>query len=214
MNSSIDRIEKAAWFQQNTDVYSVTPLKIQKFLFFYEMFCKVNQEIYDISSLKAYPNGPVFSNTYGDLKYNQYEFTNTINLIDNFENVNKKIADAALFLVNTFTDTEISGLTHQFDLWRSKEDKIKDGRKNISIYDEDITNSDEFKLSNLFVEYSDLAEKGFKVFSILEKIFIINPTDFAMLSKGHNEVIETLSQDPNLDNPVYLELEDGVLLID
>jgi len=214
MNSSKDRIEKAAWFQQNVDVYSVTPLKIQKFLFFYEMFCKVNHESYDISYLKAYPNGPVFSNTYGDLKYNQYEFTNTINLIDNFDNINNKIADAALLLVNTFTDTEISGLTHQFDLWKSKEDKIKNGRKNISIYDKDITKSDENKFSILFGEYSELAKKEFKVFSILEKIFIIDPADFDMLSKGHNEVIETLSQDPNLDNPVYLELEDGVLLID
>lgn len=214
MNSSEDRLTQAAWFQKNVNLYSTTPLKLQKFLFFYEMFCKANDEDYDISYLRAYPNGPVFSNTYGDLKYNPTEFLTTTNLISNFENINKKIAEAALFLVNTFTDTEISDLTHQFDLWKSKEDKIKKGIKNITIHDKDISDSDVNKFNSLFNEYSQLAEEGYKVFNVLEKVFIIRPEDFNNLSQGHNEVIEILSQDSDLENPVYLELEDGVLLID
>lgn len=214
MNSSKDRLTKAAWFKVHTETFSASPLKLQKFLFFYEMFSKVENEEYDLSYLKAYPNGPVFSNTYGDLRYNQTSFFATLDSIKDFSTIKEHIAKAALMLVNTFTDTEISDLTHRLDLWKSKEEFIQIGQRNVPISESDITEKDVDTISNLYSEYAYLSNQGFKVFSMLDKIFIISPDDFNKLNDQHHEVVEILSQDENLDNPVYLELEDGVLLID
>ncbi|HJF30397.1 MAG TPA: hypothetical protein K8V56_01295 [Sporosarcina psychrophila] len=214
MNSSEDRLTKAAWFKSHTETFSASPLKLQKFLFFYEMFAKVEQEEYDLSYLRAYPNGPVFSNTYGDLRYNQTEFFAALDSVKDFSIIREKIARAALMLVNTFTDTEISDLTHRLDLWKSKEELIQKGQRCITIFESDITDKDVDTISSLYDEYAYLSNQGFKVFSMLEKIFIISPEDFNELTEQHHEIIELLSQDRNLDNPVYLELDDGVLLID
>lgn len=213
INTSDIRLEKIAWFKNCELMQNETHLTIQKFLFFYEMFSKVLGKQTDLDYLRAYPNGPVFSNTYGDITYRSSEFENKVNSIKDFPNVDEDIARAASSLVKTFTDTELSEFTHQFDLWKSKEDLI-DKQRNISIDEEDITSKDLKKFELLYEEYSEFSNQDYVTFQLLDKIFIIESQDYDMLSEEHRQIIEILSNDSTLENPVYLELEEGVLLID
>ncbi|MBD3949637.1 hypothetical protein I4Q36_07140 [Tuanshanicoccus lijuaniae] len=208
------RLDRLAWLRTNSETSFGSKLKKQKFLFFYEMFSKVKGEAYSLNYLKAYPNGPVFSEVYGDETYRFDEFNYRINEIQNEANINETIGKAAETLVSTFTEEELSNLTHQFDLWQSKEDRIKSGERDINISEEDITENDIIQLKSLYNTYSNLASQNVKVIPVFDKIFIISNADYGKLKPEHHEVIEILSRDSELENPVYLELEGEVLLVD
>lgn len=212
--SSKRNLEQLAWVNKHSNT-SISGLKQQKYLLFYEMFSKVNGLEYNIDYLKAYPNGPVFSNVFGDAKHRENEFYNEIESIDSFENIDESIANLSLALVKSFTDNEISLLTHNLDMWQSKEERIKNGERQIPISETDITESDVEFFNQTYSEYKYLLSIGIMHFRISEKIFRISEEDYDNLSDVHHEVIDLLSLDKSLDNPVYLELdENGVLLID
>ena len=56
----------SGWLKNNDNTSYETPLKLQKFLLFYEAFTKVSGETPDFSHLRGYKKGPVFSNVWGD----------------------------------------------------------------------------------------------------------------------------------------------------
>lgn len=58
----------SGWLMEHHEIEYNTPLKLQKFLLFYEAFTKVSGETPDFSHLRGYKKGPVFSNVWG--KYN------------------------------------------------------------------------------------------------------------------------------------------------
>lgn len=214
LNSSEERLDRLAWLRENSETSFGSKVKHQKFLFFYEMFSKYENEKYDLEYLKAYPNGPVFSEVYGDETYRKPELYKRIETIKEKNNINEKIARSAEFLVSTFTEKELSDLTHKLDLWSSKESRIKSGERNIAIYEEDISPKDELEIKSLFANYSNLANQDLKIIHEFNKIFIIRNSDYENLKPDHHEVIEVLSRDSELENPVFLELEGDVLLID
>ena len=51
----------SGWLKENGSVEYNTSLKLQKYLLFYELFAKIDGDYYDLSSLKGYKRGPVFS---------------------------------------------------------------------------------------------------------------------------------------------------------
>ncbi|EHO77615.1 hypothetical protein LDK09_09400 [Fusobacterium animalis] len=200
------------WLNIKNSNYS--NLQTQKFLFFYEMFQFINNKDYDITNLKAYKNGPVFSDVYGFQRYEKDFLESTVNANnDTSYNVDKENVEKALFLTSTMTDTELSDLTHQLDMWKSKKKLIDDGKKQIPIELSDISSEDKEKLKKIYK--TALLIDNFKIIKIANKIFLIKKEELNDLTDEHYEVLDLLSQENDLINPVYLSIDgEGVLLVD
>lgn len=115
INTSDSRIKKVAWLNNRQDISSYSKLQLQKFLFFYEMFQFAESKEYDFSSLKAYKNGPVFSNFYGDITYREDEVLDSIKRFsDGLDSgdIDEENALTSKFLIETLTDSELSSLSH------------------------------------------------------------------------------------------------------
>ena len=111
------------------------------------------------------------------------------------------------------TDTELSDLTHQLDMWKSKKDLINNGQKQIPINFSDISKEDKEKLKKIFK--TTLSIDNFQVIKIANKIFLIKKEELNDLTDEHYEVLDLLSQENDLINPVYLSIDkEGVLLVD
>ena len=213
LNSSNEKINKLAWLNQRKNIISIPPLKIQKFLYFYEMFEKISGNIFEIDNLKAYRNGPVFSEVYGDINYRELEVYDAVSSIESPE-INQKSAEQALFIIDTMSETELSELTHTFDMWNSKKERIERGEKHIPILDSDITVRDIAILKQISPEYP-LENSDYHVIGMHNKYFVISTSDYNNLSEAHYDVLEQLSNEVDLFNPVYISIEeDGGLLVD
>ena len=64
--SSDRKLSLSGWLQENNTLSYFSPLRLQKFLFFYEAFSKADGDYSDFSHLKGYKRGPVFSQVWGD----------------------------------------------------------------------------------------------------------------------------------------------------
>src|SRR5699024_4743813 len=120
INSNERKVELSSWLKLNQPSEFSDNLKLQKFLFFYEVLSKIENEEADFSYLRAYPNGPVFSNVYGDYVYQSLAF---ITRLDEFvdkpiNEVNEERAKFAGFLVKILNEKELSDLTHELDAWK------------------------------------------------------------------------------------------------
>lgn len=189
-------------------------LQIQKFLFFYEMFQIINDKDYNIKHLKAYKSGPVFSDVVYDFKNYKKNFlvfnTNTKNTSYNIDEEN---VEKAFSLISTMTDSELSDLTHQLDMWKSKETLINKGQKQIPIEFSDISGKDKEKLKEIFKTI--LPIYNFQIIKIANKIFLVKNEELDKITDEHYEILDFLSEEKNLINPVYLSFnEKGQLLID
>lgn len=213
LNSSNEKINKLAWLNQRKNIISIPRLKIQKFLYFYEMFEKISGNIFEIDNLKAYRNGPVFSEVYGDINYRELEVYDAVSSIESPE-INQKSAEQALFIIDTMSETELSELTHTFDMWNSKKERIERGEKHIPILDSDITVRDIAILKQISPEYP-LENSDYHVIGMHNKNFVISTSDYNNLSEAHYDVLEQLSNEVDLFNSVYISIEeDGGLLVD
>ena len=55
----------------------------------------------------------------------------------------------------------------------------------------------------------------FKILTILDKIFLFNLEDYKKLNSNYDEILELLSRDNELINPVFVNIDSkGVLLVD
>lgn len=201
------------WLENNiSDNVRITNLQKQKFLFFYEMFQIIDDLDYNIDYLKAYKNGPVFSNIYGFQRYDNNTLSRMINSVNNCE-INTYNAKSSLYIVLTMTDKELSDCTHKLELWNSKKELIDSGAKQIPITIDDITNNDKLILKKLKDHTLDISD--FKILTILDKIFLFNLEDYEKLDSNYDEILELLSRDNELINPVFVNIDSkGVLLVD
>ena len=70
------KLALSGWLKENDYSSYVVPLKLQKFLFFYESASKVAKKEYDFYKLRGYKNGPVFSQVWGDYTKERTLFDN------------------------------------------------------------------------------------------------------------------------------------------
>ena len=212
INTSKSKLDKIAWLNKQEEIAKFSKLQLQKFLFFYEMFQYVDGNDYDFSSLKAYKNGPVFSNFYGDITYREEEVNDYLRSAKEDNTTNELNARTSKFLIETMTDSELSNLTHEFDMWKVHKDKISANVQQIPMSEKDIT-ADDIDL----IEFIRSSEPAFKyeVLMVGDKRFVCSNEDFEHLSDKHLELLDSLSSREELINPVYIELDkDGRLLID
>ena len=99
-----------------------------------------------------------------------------------------------------------------FDLWKSKENRIKNNEYNISIKESDITEHDEKLISLILNSAKDIDD--YNIIKISGKIFLIKTTELDSLTQEHSQILEKLNNYDELLNSVYLSIEDGVMLVD
>jgi len=217
VNSNERKLKLSSWLKSNQRSEFSSNLKLQKFLFFYEVFSKMDGENdYDFNYLRAYPNGPVFSNVYGDYNYQSMAFWDNLNRISSctIEDINETRAKLSGFLVRILNENELSELTHEFDAWKKHESAIQRGEKNITIIEEDFTDHDFHLLEMLRNMYPIEFIENTEVISILDKNFLLSKSDFTNLTEEQRTAFLTLA-DEDLHNPVYVDItEQGVMLVD
>ncbi|WP_406615553.1 hypothetical protein ACJA25_00175 [Mycoplasmopsis hyopharyngis] len=190
--------------------------KLHKCLFLYEMFQLIDKKDFNLGYLKAYKNGPVFSDVFGDFTYNNENDNFKKHLINkNFKdneaiNIDESNLRKALFIVKTCTPTEISNVTHHLDAWKNT---FKEDKEQIAILKKDITDHDIEILKlikNSALEYNeDLIIKN------VQNKFFIFQKDIKLNGKIW-EKIEKLATCDDLINPIYVLGidEEGDLIID
>jgi len=217
MYSSIRKRVLSGWLKKYHEKEFFSPLKLQKFLFFYEALSKIEKDNVEFNKLKGYINGPVFSDVYGDYFHERDNFINEIenDFKENIKLVNNARAKFAGFLVSILNEDELSEFTHEFNIWKAKEDDIKHGVKNVSLYEKDFNKKDAELLTsmkNMYpIDYIDSVE----VFEISGKSFILNKKDMSKLTDESESVFISLANESSLQNPVYISISnDGVALVD
>lgn len=217
INSSKRKLSLSGWLKNNSRKEYDSPLKLQKFLFFYESFSKVKGKESEFSYLKGYKNGPVFSNVYGDYTKERKNFDNEAEkaLINNSHIIDSEIAIKAKFLVSALTESELSALSHKMNIWNCKEKQINSGEQQVSLSESDFNNNDIKIIEDLDKMYSlDFIQKH-KIVSVGKNYYIFSNDDIPKISAEQIDVLYELSTKKELDNPVYVKINDeGVMEID
>ena len=209
-------ITLSGWFLVRNPRFKFSSLKLQKFLFFYEMMSKVEGQAFELDYLKAYPNGPVFSTVYGDFKYdNQLFHDKSIEAYsDSVGEINMELAKKAEFLVRILKEKELSELTHDFDMWKVHEERIKTGSIKVLMQEEDISLHDEQSIKNLLDMYSLGYINSVELFFHDNKCFVLSRKDMVKITEEQEEVLYSLACMDSMDNPIFIELdEDGAVLV-
>lgn len=212
LNTSKSMLDKIAWLNKQEDITKFSKLQLQKFLFLYEMFQFVEKKDSDFTYLKAYKNGPVFSNFYGDITYREAEVQDYLKQKQCDFDIDESNARISQFIINTLTDSELSDLTHQFKMWSTHKEEIDAGKKQIPMSEKDITDDD---IEILDLLKSSEPDYDYEILRINQKNFVFSKEDFMNLNEEHLELLDSLSTNEELLNPVYVEVESsGRLVID
>ena len=208
----------SGWLKENDYSSYVVPLKLQKFLFFYESASKVAKKEYDFYKLRGYKNGPVFSQVWGDYTKERTLFDNeaTKQYTENgSEIIDLTLADKIGFFIKTCTEDELSGITHSMNIWRSKRDRILSGEYQVDLEDKDFTSDDAEIINNIVSAYSKEFIQNVKVLPIKNKIFLLSKKNAAVLTPVQMDTLQELANESSLENPVYVNIdESGRLLVD
>ena len=217
LNSGIRKKALSGWLKKHYDTEFSSSLKLQKYLFFYETISKIENDVSDFSHLRGYSNGPVFSEVYGDYTYRKNEFYFAVEEdIERWpEFVNEERAKFAGFLVSILNEKDLSEITHELNIWKSREEDITHGLKNVSLDPEDLNEDDRdilFELRRMYpAEYID----SVRVITVGQKNFVIRKDEVQKLSDEAQRVFISLADEESLQNPVYVSVSDeGVVLVD
>lgn len=206
------------WLSQNEPNTYEKALKVQKFLFLYELFSVLEEDNeVDVKYLKGYKNGPVFSEVYGAYTYGKEDFNKY--LPKAYGRYSSKLDEDRLqlssFVVKILEEKELSKFSHQFNLWSAKKKEInRYNSKQVPLNMEDFSEEDKCILRDLKDMYSVDFIKSIETYKIGAKTFIFSKEDYKKLTKQHYDTLLILSKKKELINPVYIEIEDGVLCVD
>ena len=78
INSNTRKLTLSGWLRKNNPREYDSPLKLQKFLLFYELLSKTAGEQADFDHLRGYKRGPVFSNVWGDYTKERISFNEAV----------------------------------------------------------------------------------------------------------------------------------------
>ncbi len=217
VHSNQRKLLLSGWLKQNGSTEYNSPLKLQKFLLFYEAFTKANGGVADFSHLKGYKNGPVFSNVWGDYTYDRLEFDAAAEKEYSAQHgqLVEDYAKKSRFLVGILSENELSALTHKLNIWKSKESRIMQGEYQVELQESDF-NDDDVRLIRLLEEmYPVSMIDNSHVIEIDNHYFIFSNQDASRLKAQHFDVLSELSSREQLENPVYVELDgEGRLIVD
>ena len=217
VNSNSRKLILSGWLKENGNAAYNSPLKLQKFLFFYEAFSKVDEDDADFSHLRGYERGPVFSTVWGDYTHDRHEFDEAAQKasLNPQDCVNIDRAKRSQFLVSILSEKELSELTHQLNIWKTKESRIKRGEKQVDLSENDFNERDVKIVKLLEKMYPTSLIEHSHIVGIDNHFFIFSKKDSKRLTEQHFDTLSALCDNCQLNNPVYVELdEEGRLIVD
>lgn len=205
----------SGWLRKNSKVEYDTPLKLQKFLLLYESFSKVSGEVPDFSHLRGYKRGPVFSNVWGDYTKEREMFDQAADksYVSRRHSINEERTRKCAFVVRILTENELSALTHSMNIWKSKESRIMGGEYQVNLEEKDFNGQDEQIIRLLDQMYPIELIDNSEVIHIDNFSFVFNKKDIPRLTEEHFDTLCALSENRQLMNPVYVNIEEGDRLI-
>lgn len=211
------KLALCGWLHENDLKSYESPLRLQKYLFFYEVFSKVEEENADFSRLKGYRFGPVFSSVWGDYTKERAEFdiASVKTYQSKKQSVNELRAKRTDFIVSSLSEIELSDLTHQYNVWKEKKQRILSGEKHVKLEESDF-NLQDYETTNMIKEmYPDQLILNSTIISCKDKFFVFHKKDIKRLTEQHFDTIALLSEEQELVNPVFVEInEEGRLIVD
>lgn len=217
LESNKRKLTLCGWLKENGYAQYLDPLKLQKFLFFYEAFAKIHGEDHDFSGLYGYENGPVFTGVWADYMRSADEFERAITEVynRNQSQVNEEWAKRALFAVSVLSDEELSDFTHRLNIWNAKDKQIESGETDTALSEDDFDEGDAKMFQLLERMYPIPIIDDCRLFTIGKYTFHFSKGDAARLTERHFDILAYLSNTSELHNPVYVEIEEnGELVID
>jgi len=184
-------------------------LRLQKFLFFYECFSKVEGDEFSFENLKGYRRGPVFGDVYREIKYSTDTFLTSVN--KSGYPVNEDRAERALFLVRIL-GSDLSGFTHTLNIWKVKEDEIMRGSYQLPLSVSDFSKEDAAVFEDLLMLYPTEYINGVNVVEVNGKAFLF-PREYAFKEEYYDALYEA-SVDKEFCSPVYVEISEGELILE
>lgn len=211
------KLTLSAWLKNTHRVEYEIPLKLQKFLFFYEAFSKVAGEKADFDHLRGYKNGPVFSNVWGDYTKERYSFEqhsqDCFNKLSYMINID--IAQQCSFIVATLSEEELSALTHKMNIWKCKKKFIDMDCYQVDLYEDDFNSADFQMIKILGSMYPLQMVNSSEIIRLENFYFVISKEHFKNLTEKHMDTLSILVQEEELHNPIFIDIDDeGRLIID
>lgn len=206
-----------AWLKETNPEEYNSHLKLQKFLFFYECFSKVEGEKADFDYLKGYKRGPVFSSVFGDYRKERQSFDQESqkSYENRKENINHIRAEKCAFLVKALSEKDLSDLTRRMNIWKCKEDRIMSGESQVSLSEDDFNESDKVLIQMLDCMYSIDFVRQAVVIPINNYNFVLKKEDLDKLTEEHYDILSLMTEKAELHNPVYVEVdEEGRLIVE
>lgn len=211
------KLKLSGWLQKNDASSYGSPLRLQKFLFLYEAFSKIDNDISDFSRLKGYKRGPVFSPVWGDYTKNREEFDRVAaeTYGSDSKGVNEPRTRRARFIVSSLSENELSELTHKFHIWNSQASRIMGGEQQVELHEEDFNEADCMLAKTLEEIYPDEMVDHSTVLPVGEKYFIFSKDDAKKLTEQQVDTLSALAERKDLHNPVFVEMDEkGGLCVD
>lgn len=207
----------SGWLQEHENGLYNSSLRLQKFLFFYEVFCKVDGLDYDFDRLKGYRNGPVFSSVYGDYRNDRKDFdAASLNVFhEKGSLVQDKLSKKASFLLKALNDEDIIAVTHNYDMWKTQQTNIEAGIYQVPMLDKDFSDHDVQITKRLMQMFPEKMIDNSIIYSIRNRRYLFRREDYAKLTSEHLEDLAEVADNPDLENPVYVTFDwEGRLLLD
>lgn len=217
IHSNERKLSLSGWLKENNKSEYDTPLKLQKFLLFYECFTKAAGEEPDFSHLRGYKRGPVFSHVWGDYTKERPQFDIAADNAyqSKLFTINRPRAEKSAFLMKILTEAELSELTHKMNLWKSKEDRILSGEYQVDLFEQDFNQEDINMIRLLDQMYPDSLVANSKVLQMDAFCFVFSNEDAIKLTERHLDILSTvaLNETESLHNPVFVAIDDDRRLI-
>lgn len=217
LGSTVRQLSLSGWLQEKGKEEYNMALKLQKFLFFYESFSKVKSNDADFSHLRGYKRGPVFSNVWGDYTHERTLFDSEANKAYNAPSISidEEQAIKCHFLVKILSEKELSQLTHKMNIWRISEDRIMRGEHHVTLFENDFDSNDVELIKLLDEMYPIELIRNSHVVNIDNHHFIFSKNDISKLTEQHYDTLSFLSDNNELQNPIYVEIDkEGRLIVD
>lgn len=209
------RLTILAWLKDKGTTEFNNHIKMQSFLFFYEVFAKVNDYTYSLDFLTSYKNTIIFQDVYNDYTYKNDEFIAAIDgivLEEYSKDVIGVFAEVALFYVQALNEYDLPELICGYLL--ELEDYTIDTELTfvtISVLSEETLN----RIKQLYTGHPVSLIRDCRIITIEDLNFVFISKDFNRLTEEHMATLHDLLHVESLYNPVFVSIEpDGVLLID
>ncbi|WP_214819423.1 MULTISPECIES: hypothetical protein [unclassified Exiguobacterium] len=225
LSTSQRRLSILSWLLTNNRPKYFDNLFIQKYLFFYELTSFSEGKDYSFDYMRGYLRGPVFSEVYGDAKYREqlfYRESDKASATRDLFLVDESIARFSSFMVSIFDNHDLSAFTHEFDVWKVKENQIQARTSpQIPLSEDDISQNDLSIIETLREVYNDSYIRSLEILEFSKEnqlgnerklIFLITKDDLARLeAENYEQVLNQLINEAtmqNIENPVYITFDE------